>query len=115
MSDLRTALGEAVGAAFAEAGLSSEYGRVTPSDRPDLADFQCNGALAAAKAAKSNPRAIAETIAARLRQSALIGTAEIAGPGFINLTLKDTALEARLQHLASAPDSALPGTGAGKR
>ena len=51
MTDLRADLGEAVGTAFAEAGLSASYGRVTPSDRPDLADFQCNGALAAAKAA----------------------------------------------------------------
>ena len=49
MSDLKALLGEAVGAAFAQAGLPAALGRVTPSDRPDLADFQCNGALAAAK------------------------------------------------------------------
>ncbi|HKP77763.1 MAG TPA: hypothetical protein VJU34_01415, partial [Phenylobacterium sp.] len=49
MSDLRSALGEAVAAAFAAVGAPPELGRVTPSDRPDLADFQSNGALAAAK------------------------------------------------------------------
>ena len=63
MTDLRADLGEAVGTAFAEAGLSASYGRVTPSDRPDLADFQCNGALAAARAAKRNPREIASAVA----------------------------------------------------
>ena len=66
MTDLRTGLGEAVGAAFAEAGLAASFGRVTPSDRPDLADFQCNGALAAAKSAGRKPRDIAEDVAARL-------------------------------------------------
>ena len=49
MSDLKRGLSEAVAAAFAAAGLPAELGRVTPSDRPDLADFQCNGALPAAK------------------------------------------------------------------
>jgi arginyl-tRNA synthetase len=51
MSDLRSALGEAVGAAFAAGPAAPNSAGVTPSDRPDLADFQCNGALAAAKAA----------------------------------------------------------------
>ncbi len=55
MSDLKTGLSEAVAAAFAAAGLPAELGRVTPSDRPDLADFQCNGALPASKAAKRRP------------------------------------------------------------
>ena len=45
MTDLRTGLSEAVGAAFAEVGLDAGFGRVTPSDRPDLADFQCNHEL----------------------------------------------------------------------
>ena len=49
MSDLRTQLGEAVAAAFAAEGVDAALARVTPSDRPDLADFQSNGALAAAK------------------------------------------------------------------
>ncbi|MDT9166103.1 hypothetical protein RSW31_26830, partial [Escherichia coli] len=69
MSDLKTALGEAVSAAFAAEGLPADLGRVTPSDRPDLADFQCNGALAAAKAAKRNPREIAAAVVARLAGS----------------------------------------------
>ena len=54
MSDFRRGLGDAVSAAFHLAGLPPELGRVTASDRPDLADFQCNGALPAAKRAGKN-------------------------------------------------------------
>jgi arginyl-tRNA synthetase len=75
--------------------LAEHFGQVQPSDRPDLAQFQCNGALAAAKAAKTNPRAIAEKIAARLRQEGIFSKVEIAGPGFLNLDLADDALNAR--------------------
>ena len=48
MTDLKSVLGEAVGAAFAAEGVDAALARVTASDRPDLADFQSNGALAAA-------------------------------------------------------------------
>ena len=50
MTDLKSVLGEAVGAAFAAEGVDAALARVTASDRPDRADFQSNGALAAAKA-----------------------------------------------------------------
>ena len=100
MSDLRTALGEAVGAAFAEAGLSPSLGRVTPSDRPDLADFQCNGALAAAKAAGRKPREIAGAVAARLAGDERLASVELAGPGFINLRVSDAALSDRAAGVA---------------
>ena len=59
MTDLAAALGEIVARAFGDLGLPVELARTTASDRPDLADFQCNGALAAAKAARRNPREIA--------------------------------------------------------
>jgi arginyl-tRNA synthetase len=67
MSSLSAELTAIAGAAFAAEGLSPELGVVQISDRPDLAQFQCNGALPAAKVAKQNPRAIAEKIAARLK------------------------------------------------
>src|SRR5580700_11433200 len=103
MTDLRTDLGEAVGSAFAEAGLAASYGRVTPSDRPDLADFQCNGALAAAKTAGRKPREIAEDVAARLRSDGRLQTVSLAGPGFINLTVSNVALSARANDIAADP------------
>jgi arginyl-tRNA synthetase len=103
MTDLRTDLGEAVGAAFAGAGLAASYGRVTPSDRPDLADFQCNGALAAAKAAGRRPRDIAEDVAARLEGDGRLQAVSLAGPGFINLTVSNAALSARARAIAADP------------
>lgn len=103
MSDLKTRLGEAVAAAFAAEGLPAELGRVNPSDRPDLADFQCNGALAAAKAAKANPREIAGRVAARLTDLLLIEAVEIAGPGFINLKVASAALAGRAAEVAADP------------
>ena len=103
MTDLKGRLGEAAAAAFAEEGLDGALGRVTPSDRPDLADFQCNGALAAAKQAKANPREIAGRIAERLKADPAVASIEIAGPGFINLRVADTTLTERVRTLAADP------------
>ena len=83
-----------MGRAFAAEGLGENLGQVSRSDRPDLCQFQCNGALAAAKIAKANPREIAGRIAARLKQDPRFAKVEIAGPGFINLDLSDAALAA---------------------
>ena len=96
MSDLRSAL----------EGLPAEYGGVTPSDRPDLADFQSNGALAAAKTLKRNPRDIATAVARRLEGNPALDAVGVAGPGFINLTLSAPFFSTRanaLAILASAP------------
>lgn len=90
-----------MGAAFAAEGLDPALGRVQVSDRPDLAQFQSNGALAAAKAAKANPRALAEKLAAHLKADPRFAKVEIAGPGFLNLDLTDAALAAAL----AAPDA----------
>jgi arginyl-tRNA synthetase len=99
MRDLKAGLSEAAAAAFADLGLPGDFGRVTPSDRPDLADFQCNGALAAAKAAKQNPREIAAKVAERL-VGPMVDKVEIAGPGFINLTASNRALAERARDVA---------------
>src|SRR5215471_16108146 len=97
MTSLLSELSAIAGAAFAAEGLPCELGNVQVSDRPDLAQFQCNGALAAAKLARANPRAIAEKISSRLKDSPLFQDVAIAGPGFINLKLTDEAIEARLR------------------
>lgn len=107
MKDLIATLGEAVSAAFAASGLPAEHGRVGASDRPDLADFQCNGALAAAKAARRNPREIAVQVAERLAGDPRLASVEIAGPGFINLRVSDAALAARADEIAADPDCGL--------
>ena len=96
MTALAAELSRIAGQAFAAEGMAEGFGQVQLSDRPDLAPFQCNGALAAAKAAKTNPRAIAEKIAARLRAAGIFSKVEIAGPGFLNLDLSDEALNSRI-------------------
>ncbi len=88
LDDLSAFMGEA----FAAAGLDAAYGRVVRADRPDLAQFQCNGALAAAKAAKQNPRALAGMVSEKLSGSEIFAEVTIAGPGFINLKLQDSWL-----------------------
>jgi arginyl-tRNA synthetase len=101
MNDLRSELGEAAGAAFAALGLARAYGAVTLSDRPDLADFQCNGALVAARAEKRNPREIAAAIAVQLETHPSIAAAAVAGAGFINLRVSGEALSARANQMAN--------------
>src|SRR5436190_14807813 len=114
MTSLVGELSAIVGQAFAAEGFPAELGAVHVSDRPDLAQFQCNGALPAAKQAKANPRTIAEKIAARLRANSMFGKVEIAGPGFINLDVADAALAARAAFLAKDERLGAPETGAGK-
>jgi arginyl-tRNA synthetase len=101
MTSLAADLSRAVEDAFAAEGMDPRFGQVQVSDRPDLAQFQCNGALAAAKDAKANPRIIAEKIAARLKSDPQFAKVGIAGPGFINLDLTDAALNTRI----AAPDA----------
>lgn len=114
MSSLLEELSAIAGAAFAAEGLDAGLGRVQPADRPDLAQFQCNGALAAAKQVKANPRAIAEKIASHLNADPRFAKVEIAGPGFINLTLQDTQIAERAQAIASDATLGAPNSGAGK-
>lgn len=97
MTSLAKNLSAAAGAAFEAMGLEARFGEVRRSDKPELADFQCNGAMAAAKAAGRNPREIAGEIAARLKEHSSVLSAEVAGPGFINLRVSDAALSARAE------------------
>jgi arginyl-tRNA synthetase len=87
-----TELSGRVGAAFAEEGLDSTMGEVVVSQRPELAQFQSNGALAAAKSTGRSPRDLAEAVATRLAADPTFAKVEVAGPGFINLTLSDDTL-----------------------
>ncbi len=103
MSDLKARLGRAAALAFAAEGLAEGLARVTASDRPDLADFQSNGALAAAKAARANPRELAARLASRLSADPELDSVEIAGPGFINIRVGAGLLERRAGEIAADP------------
>ncbi len=101
MPSLVEALSTDVGAAFAALELPAELGQVIESDRPDLAPYQCNGALAAAKRAKRNPREIAQAVADRLTAAHPDLKIEIAGPGFLNLTPPLEAYSAQANAIAA--------------
>lgn len=78
--------------AFEKLGLDSKFAVVKMSDRPDLSDLQCNGALALAKSERKNPREIAGLIAGELEQDKSFAKISVDGPGFINLSLADEFL-----------------------
>ena len=75
--------------AFEQAGYARDLGKVTLSNRPDLCEYQCNGAMAGAKQYKKAPIMIANDVAAKLSDSKVFERAEAVAPGFLNLTLKD--------------------------
>jgi arginyl-tRNA synthetase len=101
MTSIVDQLSARIGAAFAAIGLPADLGRCTESDRPDLAPYQCNGAMAAAKLAKKAPRAVADEIASQLDGDALIAELEIAGPGFLNITPTKSVYETQANVIAA--------------
>lgn len=78
--------------AFAKAGYDQDFGTVTISNRPDLCQYQCNGALAAAKKYKKAPIMIANDVVALLESSETFGEITAIMPGFINIKVSDTFL-----------------------
>lgn len=89
MIDLIT---EEIRQAFTEAGYDASYGRVSLSNRPDLCEYQCNGAMAAAKTYKKAPIMIAGDVLEHLKDSDILGEATAVNPGFINLKVSEAFL-----------------------
>lgn len=87
MKKLIDLISEEVTKAFVEEGYDEKYGRVTLSNRPDLCEYQCNGAMAAAKEYKCAPFAISDKIAERLSANAMFSMVESVKPGFLNLKI----------------------------
>ena len=101
-------LGEVFGSAFEELGLDRGYGKVFPSQRPELGDFQCNGALAAARPAGQSARRLATAVAARGREDERFGDVLPAGPGFVNIRLSDRFLAQWIAEMAADPRLGAP-------
>ncbi|MCE2526253.1 MAG: arginine--tRNA ligase [Actinomycetia bacterium] len=101
-------LGEVFGSAFQELGLDSEYGKVFPSQRPELGDFQCNGALAAARSARQPPSRLATTVAEITGTDSRFQSVTAAGPGFVNIKLSDEFLAEWVEDMASDSDLGAP-------
>ena len=78
--------------AFTDCGYDAKYGKVTLSNRPDLCEYQCNGAMAAAKEYNKAPFMIADEVAAKLAETSMFSMAESVKPGFLNLKLDETFL-----------------------
>ena len=87
--------------AFVKAGYGEELARVTLSNRPDLCEYQCNGAMAGAKKYKKAPIMIAEDVVANLAESQCFAQAEAVKPGFINLKLKPEFVAEYLNEMAA--------------
>ena len=99
--------------AFADAGYDASFGRVTVSNRPDLCEYQCNGALAAAKTYKCAPIQIAKAVAENLDANDY-SMVEAVMPGFINLKLSDAFLQNYLEEMRTADGFGVEKVGAGK-
>ncbi|MCB9963996.1 MAG: arginine--tRNA ligase [Rhodospirillales bacterium] len=83
--------------AFTALNLPAEYAAVRVSDRSEMAQFQCNGAMPAAKISGKPPRDIAAEVVARLKDHPAFKSLEIAGPGFINIHVTDAFLSEHVQ------------------
>ena len=99
--------------AFVDAGYDASFGRVTVSNRPDLCEYQCNGALAAAKQYKCAPIQIAKAVAEKL-DAADYSMVDAVMPGFINLKLSDAFLRNYLEEMRNADSFGVEKTGTGK-
>ena len=99
--------------AFSDAGYDASFGRVTVSNRPDLCEYQCNGALSAAKQYKCAPIQIANAVVAQL-DAADYDMVEAVMPGFINLKLSGAFLQKYLERMRTAGDFGIDKSGAGK-
>mgnify|MGYP005793404687 CR=1 FL=1 len=89
-------------AAFEMAGYEPSYGRVSLSNRPDLCEYQCNGAMAAAKAYKKAPIMIAQDVVAQLEECEAFASVEAVKPGFINLRLAGEYLAGYLNEMGAS-------------
>ncbi len=98
---LENLINKKISAAFKTLGLDDKYAFVKVSDRPDLSDFQCNGALALAKSERKNPREIAARILAELEKDGDFAHISIDGPGFINLSLSDDLIARNMDDIAA--------------
>ena len=110
-------LNEIVKAAFEKAYPGEDFSsvRVLPATDPKFGDYQCNDALKFAKKFHANPREVGAKVAEALKGDAAFEKVEIAGPGFLNLTVSAAWLGSQLSAFGSRPFCGIPQTGAGKK
>lgn len=91
-----------VGTAFAACGYDSSLGKVTVSNRPDLCEYQCNGAMAGAKLYHKAPIQIAEAVAKALKDNGMFEEVNAVKPGFINLKISGEYLAGYVRQMSEA-------------
>ncbi len=102
MKKILDLISEQVTAAFVQAGYEEKYGKVTVSNRPDLCEYQCNGALAAAKQYHKAPIMIARDVAAILETEDMFSQVEAVAPGFLNLKVKEAFVSDYLNEMRTS-------------
>ena len=99
MQKILDLISEEVKKAFETAGYDAELGRVTLSNRPDLCEYQCNGAMAGAKKYHKAPLMIAQEVAEKLEESAVLAEVSAVAPGFLNMKVKESFVRDYLKEM----------------
>jgi arginyl-tRNA synthetase len=97
-----------VSAALDAAGCPGAPPVITPAARPEFGDFQANGVMAAAKGRRRNPRELAQEVVEKLNLAGIASKVEIAGPGFINITLAPEFIAARVSAALGCENLGVP-------
>ena len=100
MNKLMDLISEEVTKVFVQEGYDPKYGKVTVSNRPDLCEFQCNGAMAAAKEYKCAPFMISDKIAEGLKDNEMFSSVESVKPGFLNIIVSPEFLAGFVSDMA---------------
>ncbi len=105
MKKLLDILTEQFAAVMTECGYDEKFARVTVSNRPDLCEYQCNGAMALAKAHKKAPIMIAQEIVAKLEGNEMFSEIVAVAPGFINMKISESFLASYVDEMAVSDKS----------
>ena len=108
MNTILEQITEIVSKGFEAAGYDGSYGKVGISNRPDLCEFQCNGAMALAKQYHKAPLMIAQDIAAKLSDDDAFSAVDAVAPGFLNIKLSDDFLSGYLNGMESGENFGIP-------
>jgi arginyl-tRNA synthetase len=100
MKTIPELIAEELKGAFAAAGFDEKYAMVTRSNRPDLCEFQCNGAMACAKVYKKKPIDIANAVLEQAKDSTMFSEISAVMPGFINIRLNPVWLAGHIQKIS---------------
>ncbi len=114
MNTILEQITEAMEKAFAACGYETRFAKVTLSNRPDLCEYQCNGALAAAKTYHKAPIQIASAVAEQLQDSPLFAEVAAVNPGFLNLKLSADFLAGYLNRMQDQEHLGCEPVGQGK-